>query len=88
MLKQLSAVGGQRIVKTWRAEGMKKIAVKVKDEKELYQYVQQAKDKGIITAVITDAGKTVVAPGTVTCAAIGPDKEEAIDEVTALLGLL
>lgn len=88
VLKQLSAIGGKEKVKAWRLVGMKKIALKVADEKELYRYVQQAKDAGLITAVITDAGKTVVAPGTVTCASIGPDDEEKIDRVTKNIALL
>lgn len=88
VLKQLSAIGGRDIVKSWRNAGMKKIAVKVSEEKELYKYVQQAKDKGLITAIITDAGKTVVAPGTVTCAAIGPNEEDDIDVITSEIPLL
>ena len=76
------------IVKQWRAQGMKKIALKVTDEKELYKYVQQAKDIGLITAVITDAGKTIVAPGTITCAAIGPNDEEQVDKICKGIPLL
>ena len=74
-------------VKAWRKEGMAKIVLKVKDEKELILYFQQAKDAGLITALITDAGKTVVAPGTRTCAAIGPNEEEEIDKITEKLQL-
>ncbi len=76
------------IVKSWRAQGMKKIALKVEDEKELYKYVQEAKDKGLVTTVITDAGKTVVAPGTVTCAAIGPNLEDDVDAIVKDIKLL
>lgn len=76
------------LVRSWRAAGMKKIAVKVQDEKELYKFVQQAKDEGLTTAVITDAGKTVVAPGTVTCACIGPNDEEDVDRITGNIPLL
>jgi PTH2 family peptidyl-tRNA hydrolase len=75
-------------VKSWALQGMKKIAVKVLDEKDLYKYIQQAKDKGLTTSVITDAGKTVVAPGTVTCGAIGPNEEDAVDEITEKISLL
>lgn len=76
------------IVKAWRKEGMKKVVLKVKDEKELYKYMQQAKDEGISTAKITDAGKTVVAPGTVTTCGIGPDKEDKIDAITGKLSMM
>lgn len=75
-------------VKNWAMEGMKKIALKVIDEKDLYKYIQQAKDAGLVTSVITDAGKTVVAPGTVTCGAIGPCEEEKVDNITSKVPLL
>ena len=76
------------IVKKWRSQGMAKIAVKVKDEKELIKYFQIAKDEGLTVSLITDAGRTVIAPGTKTCVGIGPDQEEEIDAVTGELPLL
>ena len=48
----------------------------------MLKYNQMAKDAGLITAVITDAGHTVVEPGTKTCCGIGPDKEKEIDKIT------
>lgn len=75
-------------IAAWRKEGMPKIVLKVKDEKELLSYLQKAKDAGLTTALITDAGRTVVTPGTKTCAAIGPDEEKKIDVVTGKLPLL
>ena len=76
------------IVKAWRQAGMAKIALKVKDEEELVKLFQKAKDNGFAASLITDAGKTVVAPGTKTCVAIGPDDEEKIDLITGDLSLL
>jgi PTH2 family peptidyl-tRNA hydrolase len=67
---------------------MAKIVLKVKDEKELLKYFQWAKDEGLAVSLITDAGRTVVAPGTRTCGAIGPDEEEKIDKITGKLSLL
>ena len=75
-------------VKAWRNEGMAKIVLKVKDEKELLKFNQIAKDEGLTSAVITDAGKTVVAPGTKTCLAIGPDDEGNIDPLVFDLKLV
>ncbi len=76
------------IIKAWRNEGMGKIVLKVADEKELLKLNQIAKEQGLVTAVITDAGHTVVEPGTRTCFAIGPDTEENIDNVISKLKLL
>lgn len=78
----------KKIVNVWRDQGMPKIVVKVKDEKELLFYLQQAKDSGLVACVISDAGKTVIAPGTKTCVGIGPDTEEKIDKITGKLALL
>lgn len=80
--------GNRRLVDAWAKEGMKKIVLKVKDEKELDSYASQAREEGLITAIITDAGKTVVAPGTVTCCGIGPDAEGKIDKVTQELKMV
>ncbi len=77
-----------QVVKTWRSEGMAKIVLKVKDEKELIQYFQNAKDEGLAVSLITDAGRTVVAPGTKTCAGIGPAEDDQIDSITDELKLL
>jgi PTH2 family peptidyl-tRNA hydrolase len=75
------------IVERWRSMGMKKIVLKVADEKELLMYQQLAKKKGLVASVITDAGRTVVEPGTRTCVGIGPAAEEVIDSVTKDLGM-
>ena len=75
-------------VNAWRHEGMEKIVLKVADIDVLHRYVQIAKDAGLVTAVITDAGHTVVEPGTVTCAAIGPALSELVDEVVRDLKLV
>lgn len=75
-------------VKQWRQEGMAKIVLKIADEKALLQLLQQAKDAGLATALITDAGKTVVAPGTTTCMAAGPADEETINHIFGSLQLL
>jgi peptidyl-tRNA hydrolase, PTH2 family len=76
------------IVKDWRNEGMAKIVLKVTDLKELHKYNQMAKDNGLITATITDAGRTCIAPGTTTCCAIGPAEDEEVDAVISELKLL
>mgnify|MGYP000606690816 CR=1 FL=1 len=75
-------------VKQWRQQGSKKITVKVDSKEELYKHAQRAKDDGFTTAIITDAGRTVIEPGTVTCAAIGPDNEEKIDRITKDLKMI
>ena len=72
----------------WRTEGMKKVVLRVEDKNELLKYLNLAKDEGLVTSLITDAGRTVVEPGTVTCLGIGPDKEEKVDKVTGNLKMV
>jgi peptidyl-tRNA hydrolase, PTH2 family len=78
----------EEIVSEWISQGMKKIVVYVEDEKELLDVQQAAKRECIVASVITDAGKTVVSPGTKTCLAIGPDIDEKIDKVSGKLKLV
>jgi len=78
----------RKIVEQWRSEGAGKIVLKVKDEKELFKFKQMAEDAGLKTALIKDAGHTVVEPGTITCLGIGPDSAEKIDRITGKLKMV
>ena len=78
----------KKIVELWKKEGGKKIILKVKDEKELFKCKQLAEDLGLKTALITDAGRTVLEPGTITCLGIGPDEEGKIDKVSGKLKMM
>jgi PTH2 family peptidyl-tRNA hydrolase len=74
--------------RTWMKEGQCKIAVKVKDEKELLELEKKAKELALPCVLITDRGLTEIPPGTITCLGIGPAPTEKIDVITALLPLL
>ena len=78
----------KKIITLWHREGMKKVVLAVKNEHELLKYAEQARREGLVTCVIVDAGRTVVAPGTKTCCGIGPDLEKKIDVVTGKLSVL
>jgi peptidyl-tRNA hydrolase, PTH2 family len=76
------------IVDEWRMQGAKKVVLKVVGEIELQGFVRSAQAGKLVTAVITDAGRTVIEPGTVTCAAIGPAEEQKIDKMVGNLPLM
>ncbi len=78
----------KEVVNVWRDQGMKKVVLKVETEKELLLYFQSAKENDLVTALITDAGRTIVEPGTKTCIAIGPDDEDKIDQITGNLKMI
>ena len=75
-------------ISVWRRNGSKKIVLKVSDKESVYKYIQEAKDLGLCTSIITDAGKTTIAPGTLTCGAIGPADESIIDRITGKLPMI
>jgi len=75
-------------LKKWKLEGSKKIVLKVSGLREMHKYKRDAESIGLETALIRDAGKTFFKRPTVTCVAIGPDKEEKIDRITEDLKML
>jgi len=75
----------KKTAKRWLDEAGKKVVLKCKDLDEMIQLNQDAKDAGLPTALIRDAGLTEIPPGTVTCLGIGPDLEDKIDRITGHL---
>lgn len=75
----------KKLFKKWKASGMKKIALGVENLEELKKFIDEAKNRDIVTSIIVDAGHTEVEPGTTTCGAIGPGPESQIDKITGEL---
>ena len=72
---------------SWESEGEKKVVLKVESEKELLEIFMSAKRAKIPCALIRDAGRTELEPGTATCVGIGPAEDEAVDKVCGKLKL-
>jgi PTH2 family peptidyl-tRNA hydrolase len=72
----------------WFKEGQKKVALKVPALKDVFELKSIAETRGLVTALVVDAGLTEVPPGTVTALGIGPAKEDELDKVTSELKLL
>lgn len=76
-------------VRMWEEyNGSRKITLSVNSLKELRNLQEEAKALKLPCAVIADAGKTELEPGTITVIAIGPGPYELIDKVTGKLELL
>lgn len=72
----------------WNSGGQKTVALKVASKQDLFLFKEAAEARGIVTGLVTDAGRTEVEPGTVTCLGIGPAKESQIDGITGELAML
>lgn len=72
----------------WALSGHKKIVVECQNEQALLELRDSAKQKRLLTNIVHDAGHTQVAPNTATVMAVGPGKEELINEITGHLKLL
>lgn len=75
-------------VEHWNGEGQTKIALAVNSLVELEDLKSRCNALGILHVLISDAGRTELAPGTVTALAIGPADDALIDRVTGFTPML
>ena len=74
--------------KEWKKSGQPKIVLKSDSTEEILSLFKIAKSKKFNTAMITDAGKTQVPPGSKTALAIGPEIETELDKIISKFKLL
>ena len=75
--------------KEWLSGTFTKIAVSVDSEDELLYIMNMAKEKGLITTLVTDAGRTEFnGVLTNTCISVGPATSEELEGITSHLKLL
>ncbi|XP_020293365.1 peptidyl-tRNA hydrolase 2, mitochondrial [Pseudomyrmex gracilis] len=84
----LNSKAKKEMFQFWLQVGQPKIVVKIPNEKELLALADKAQRAGVITAIIKDAGRTQLKPGTITVVGIGPDSTEIINSLTWKLRLL
>ncbi len=78
----------KKIISVWKKNGQKKVIVKAKGEKELFELKALCDKLKLPCSLVIDAGLTELAPGTPTALGIGPDKDEKINKVTGSMPLL
>ncbi|MFB6103497.1 MAG: peptidyl-tRNA hydrolase Pth2 [Halobacteriaceae archaeon] len=71
----------------WRTAGQTKVVLKAEDEATVLSLAEAARRAGLPVAVVRDAGRTQLDPGTVTAVGIGPGPDEEIDRITGELSL-
>ena len=72
----------------WYSEGQKKVVLKVDSLERLYEIKAIVDANSINYSLITDAGRTEIAPGSVTCIGIGPSTDAILDKITGELSML
>jgi peptidyl-tRNA hydrolase len=72
----------------WTSSGQAKVVLRVDSEEELFQFKAIADVQRITNSIITDAGRTQIAPGSVTCLGLGPEKVSLLDKITGDLKML
>ncbi|VVC98082.1 peptidyl-tRNA hydrolase 2, mitochondrial-like [Leptidea sinapis] len=75
-------------LKSWQMTGQAKIALKTDSVDEIQQIAKNAKQMGLITSLIRDAGRTQIAPNSITVLGVGPAPKDVVDRVTGHLKLL
>lgn len=65
------------LLEAWEGQGQPKITLKVEGEEQLREFVKKARSAGLPAQMVQDAGRTQVAVGTTTVAAIGPGTSPA-----------
>lgn len=77
-----------RMLDRYMRVGQRKVVCQAANEDELRRLFGEAKEAGIIAALITDAGHTEIPAGTVTVVGLGPNERDKIDSITGSLPLL
>jgi peptidyl-tRNA hydrolase, PTH2 family len=72
----------------WLQVGMPKIVVYAADAQVLIQLEQAAREQQIPACLVHDAGRTVVAAGTITCLGLGPAPAHELNPLTGALPLV
>jgi PTH2 family peptidyl-tRNA hydrolase len=76
-------------IEPWLTGRFKKICVSVNSEEDLLSPYEKAQSAGLMAALIRDAGLTEFGGvPTYTALAVGPDREDRVDQITGTLPLL
>jgi peptidyl-tRNA hydrolase, PTH2 family len=82
------ATQGSRDCETWLDAGQPKVVLRVSGDEELGRLAAAAIAARLPVELVRDAGRTQLAPGTLTCCAIGPAESARVDALTGGLSLL
>ncbi len=76
------------VLRQWEDCGQPKVTLQVPDEQAMLELYARAKEAGVPTYIVVDAGRTQVAPNSRTVMAVGPAPVADVNTVTGGLKLL
>lgn len=76
------------LLEEWRNTGSRKIVCQVNNLEVMKRLYGEARELGLISEMIKDAGRTEIPAGTITLLGIGPGPRRTIDELTRNLPLV
>ncbi|MGC9148057.1 MAG: peptidyl-tRNA hydrolase Pth2 [Sulfolobales archaeon] len=88
VLKSLDNDKWRKWLNEWIVQGMKKVVVKVDNEKKLLDLYEKCVSLEIPCSLVRDAGRTELEPGTLTAVGAGPAPSRIIDKISGNLPLL
>ncbi|MGC9009284.1 MAG: peptidyl-tRNA hydrolase Pth2 [Sulfolobales archaeon] len=88
VLKSLDNDKWRKWLNEWIVQGMKKVVVKVDNERKLLDLYEKCLSLEIPCSLIRDAGRTELEPGTLTAVGVGPAPSKIIDKISGNLPLL
>eukprot|EP00117_Sycon_ciliatum_P000326 scpid41363/ scgid6435/ Peptidyl-tRNA hydrolase 2, mitochondrial; Bcl-2 inhibitor of transcription len=76
-----------RVLSIWEDHGQPKVVVKTESEADLVQLATKAREAGLQTYLVSDAGRTQIPTGSKTVLGVGPGPAKVVDSVTSHLKL-
>lgn len=80
-------VRNPKLLQAWKYCGQPKVVVKTESEDSILQLSREASKVGLNACLISDAGRTQIAPGSKTVLGVGPGPANLVDQVTGHLKL-
>ena len=77
-----------KLLEEWRNSGSRKIVCQVNNLEAMKRLYGEARELGLVTEMVKDAGRTEIPAGTITLLGIGPGRRRVIDELTGTLPLV
>ncbi|KJE89011.1 hypothetical protein CAOG_00571 [Capsaspora owczarzaki ATCC 30864] len=84
---ELATHHAPRVVRAWSRQAHAKVVLKTPDEASLFELQRKARQAGLVSYIVRDAGRTQIAAGSRTVLAVGPGPVATIDKVTGGLKL-